>query len=190
MNIPPPIHPGETATILAALQFSVAKSLSQIKGDTNPIDYIGHRIVVTEILSRVGHVTDITILTAAILHHLFNGTQAELLELDESFGKDVRLLVQELAEDKALSVPERKEALLDRVRDFSAAAKLIAIAEKISRLQEISSTEPPGWSFQQKSGYMTWLARVVAGCRGVNPALDEHFDVLLQERIHDLLYAA
>jgi guanosine-3',5'-bis(diphosphate) 3'-pyrophosphohydrolase len=190
VNIPPQIQAGDTATILAALQFTVEKTFCQLNGQADGPTEISHRLVVTEILSRIGQVTDITTLTAAILHHVYDGTLTNKLEFDQCFGSEVRFLVQELAVNRDLSELERLQSFVDRAPELSTAAKQIVLAEKICRLQEISETEPRDWSFEQKSGYMTWLARVVAGCRGANPHLEEYFNDLFQERINLLLHAA
>jgi len=152
--------------------------------------YISRRIVVTEILSRVGRVTDITILTAAILHQVFDCSQTHKLEFDKCFGSEARFLVQELTEDNNLAEPERMQALVVRAPQLSSRAKQIIVAEKICKLQTITPVEPADWSFEQKTGFMTWLSQVVAGCRGANPNLDHYFDELFQERINSLLHAA
>jgi len=187
MQTPPQLQAGETAVILAALQFTVEKHIRQMNGEPDNGTYINRRIVVTEILSRVGRVTDITTLTAAILHHVFDDTLTVKMEFDRYFGTPVRLLVQELAEDKTLSEPERMQAWLDRVQLLSPRAKEIIVAEKICKLQEISKTQPEDWSFERTCGYMTWLEKVVAGCRGVNPNLDHYFDELFEARTEIVL---
>lgn len=181
--MPPLIQTGETAVILAALQFTVQKHLRQMCQDFDSGIYLNQRIVVTDILSRIGHVTDTTILTAAILHHVFDDTHTLRLELDQHFGPEVRYLVQELAEDKSASETNRMLTQVERAPTLSFRAKIIMLAEKISNLQDISTTHPMDWPLERKCAYMTWLVQIVANYRGVNSYLEQYFDELLQSRM-------
>jgi len=178
----PSLVPGETAVILAALQFTVQTTLQKMSGDADKTASINCRIAVTEILSRVGRVDDITTLTAAILHHVFDSSASVTHELDLHFGREVRLLVEELAGNKHLSHTEQMQDLLDRAPYFSLRAKQITIAEKIGKLQELAKAPPDGWSLEQMRGYLTWMAQLVEICRGANPYLEEYFDELFQEQ--------
>lgn len=183
MKNPPQLEAGETAVLLAALQFSVEKHLRQMNGEPDNGSYINRRIVVTEILSRVGQVTCITTLTAAVLHQIFDGTKTVKMEFERYFGPQVRLLVQELAGNTHLSELEQMENLLERVPGFSLPAKQITIAEKICRLQDLSKADPTEWPPERTRGFMTWLTRVVACCRGSNVHLENYFDELYEEEI-------
>ncbi|MCE0482922.1 MAG: HD domain-containing protein [Methylacidiphilales bacterium] len=187
MNNPPSIQSGDTAVILAALQFTVEKHLRELHGQPDNGGYINRRILVTEILSRVGQINDATMLTAAILHEVYDGSQELKREFDHYFGPEVRVLVQELSENKRLSQPERLQALLDHAHMLSPKAKQIVVAEKICRLQELAQEPAKDWSLGRMHGYMTWLAQVVSRCRGVNERLDCYFDELYLaqiERVH------
>ncbi len=154
-----------------------------MKGEGENTAHLSHRIYVTEILSRVGRVTDTVTLIAAILHQVFDGTRANKLEVDEYFGPEVRFLVQELAECRELSQPELMLAMLERIPTLSLPAKEVVLAEKICKLQAVTVTEPAGWSIEQKSGYMTWISQIVGACRGTNSLLEDYFDELLHERV-------
>jgi (p)ppGpp synthase/HD superfamily hydrolase len=182
MNNPPPLTPGETKVILSALQFTVQKNLRKMNGDTDEGTVLSGRIVVTEILHRIGRVDDITTLTAAILHQVFDSSASVKKELDVYFGPDVRMLVQELAGNTHLTEMERKQDVLDRAPFFSVRAKQIAIAEKIHKLQDLEKSHAEGWSLEEMHGYLTWIAQIVEACRGVNPYLEEHFDELFAEQ--------
>jgi guanosine-3',5'-bis(diphosphate) 3'-pyrophosphohydrolase len=182
MQNPPNLTPGETAVILAALQFTVEKRLRTMQGEAEPKGSVSSRIVVTEILSRIGGVSDVTTLTAAILHHVFDCSTSVKKELDVHFGPEVRLLVQELAGNTHLSETERMQDILDRAPLFSVRAKEIAIAEKISKLQALAKSPTETRSLGELRGYLTWMAQIVEACRGVNPALEEYFDALYEEQ--------
>src|SRR6266403_2155928 len=90
------------AAMLAALRFAAQKHSRQRRKDSDATPYINHPIAVAEVLARVGGVTDLATLQAAILHDTIEDTQTTPQELDEQFGQDVRLLVQELTDDKSL----------------------------------------------------------------------------------------
>jgi (p)ppGpp synthase/HD superfamily hydrolase len=173
---------GVAQLLFAALHFAARKHSGQRRKDSGAAPYINHLIAVTEILARVGGVTNMTILQAAILHDTLEDTQTTAQELDEHFGNEVRSLVQELTDDKRLPKQERKRLQVNNAPRLSAAAKQLKMADKISNLGDISSTQPADWSFQRKIEYLEWAERVVAGCRGTNAELEHHFDAVLQER--------
>ena len=55
-------------------------------------------------------------------------------------------------------------------------AKQLKIADKICNLRDIDDSSPATWEHTRKLEYLDWAARVVDGCRGINPKLDELFD--------------
>lgn len=60
--------------ILAALRFASDKHSKQRRKDSDASPYINHPIAVVEILARVGGITDLTMLQAAILHDTVEDT--------------------------------------------------------------------------------------------------------------------
>ena len=61
-------------------------------------------------------------------------------------------------------------------------AKQIKMADKICNLGDITPTEPADWRLQCKREYLDWAEKVVAGCRGCSPQLEQHFDAVLKEK--------
>lgn len=177
---------GVAQQLFAALRFAARKHSGQRRKDSDAAPYINHPIAVTEILARVGGVTNLTMLQAAILHDTLEDTETTAQELDEHFGTEVRLLVQELTDDKSLPKQERKRLQVKYARHLSAAAKQVKLADKISNVGDISPTQPADWPLQRKVEYLDWAERVVAGCRGSNAELEHHFYAILQERRNDL----
>jgi guanosine-3',5'-bis(diphosphate) 3'-pyrophosphohydrolase len=91
-----------TAVILKALQFAARKHETQRRKDVAASPYINHPIEVANLLAEVGDVTDVDILVAAILHDTLEDTKTTPEELEQHFGLDVRLIVEELTDDRAL----------------------------------------------------------------------------------------
>ncbi len=168
--------------LFAALMFAAQKHSRQRRKDSDATPYINHPIAVAEILARVGGVTDSATLQAAILHDTVEDTQTTLKELDEQFGLPVRSLVQELTDDKSLPKQERKRMQIEHAPHLSTSAKQIKIADKIHNLTDITPTQPVEWTLQRKREYLDWAEMVVAGCRGCNPHLEQHFDAILKAR--------
>ena len=177
-----PINHGVAVEFFATLRFAANKHKRQRRKDTDATPYINHPIAVAEVLARVGGITDLTTLQAAILHDTLEDTQTTSQEMDEQFGQEVRLLVQELTDDKSLLKHERKRLQIEHALHLSTAAKQIKVADKICNLSDITSSEPADWPLQRKREYLDWAEKVVAGCRGCNAQLEQYFDTVLKER--------
>jgi len=163
--------PAMTA-LLGALQFAARKHCKH-RRKSSDAPYINHLIAVAELLARVGRVTDLATLQAEILHDSIEDTQTTPQELDDLFGQEVRLLVQEVTDDKSLPKEERKQLQIDGARALSTRAKQIRIADKINNVGDM----PADWPLQQMHDYLAWAEKVVAGCRGCNPELEHQFDL-------------
>ncbi len=170
------------ADFLHALAFAAHKHRDQYRKDVEQSPYINHPIAVAEILAHEGQVTDATLLIAAILHDTVEDTETSFAELEAQFGAAVANLVREVTDDKTLDKQQRKELQVEHARKGSPAAKQLKIADKLSNIRDIAGSRPPaGWSLERKIEYLNWAVRVVAGCRGVNPALEAAFDEGLTE---------
>ena len=175
---------------MAALQFASHKHRRQRRKDSDATPYINHPIEVADLLCRVGDVTDLAILQAAILHDTLEDTETTPQELEEQFGQGVRLLVQEVTDDKSLPKQERKRLQIEHAHGLSAAAKQIKMADKICNLVDITPAQPVDWPMQRKRDYLDWAESVVAGCRGCNQQIEQHFDAVLKEKRQTLGTAA
>jgi guanosine-3',5'-bis(diphosphate) 3'-pyrophosphohydrolase len=173
---------GVARRLFNALRFAAHKHSRQRRKDSDATPYINHPIAVAEVLARVGGVTDLVTLQAAILHDTLEDTQTTPQELDEQFGEEVRSLVQELTDDKSLPKQERKRLQIEHAPHLSTAAKSIKLADKICNLTDLTPTQPVDWPVQRKRDYLEWAERVVAGCRGCSPQLEQHFDAILNEK--------
>jgi guanosine-3',5'-bis(diphosphate) 3'-pyrophosphohydrolase len=182
--------PSDTAALLSALQFSAAKHRDQRRKDRDASPYINHPIEAAHLLASVGEVGDLTVLVAAVLHDTIEDTRTTPEELEQRFGAQVRSLVAELTDDKRLPKAERKRLQVERASHKSDGAKLIKLADKICNVRDVTFSPPADWSLERRREYLDWTEQVVAGCRGVNPALERCFDEALAEGRRQLAAAA
>jgi len=167
--------------LLTALHFAADKHRDQRRKSREACPYINHPIEVAEILSRVGGVTDLATLQAAILHDTIEDTQTSGDELEARFGVEVRRLVEEVSDDQRLPKAERKRLQIEHAPRLSPKAKLIKIADKISNVRDVTHSPPAHWPHQRRCEYLDWADKVVAGLRGLNWAVDALFDDTLKE---------
>ncbi|HUL32178.1 MAG TPA: HD domain-containing protein [Thermodesulfobacteriota bacterium] len=169
------------ALLLKAVLFSAHKHRYQRRKDEDASPYINHPIEVAEIMANVGNVEDLPPLLAAILHDTVEDTGTPFSELEEVFGRDVRLLVEEVTDDKSLPKDERKRLQIEHAQRLSERAKQIKIADKICNVRDVTHNPPPNWSLERRREYLQWAAKVVQGCRGSNANLEHRFDEVLRE---------
>lgn len=168
------------AAILKAIHFAAGKHCIQCRKDVEKSPYINHLIEVAEILSRVGGVTDLVTLQAAILHDTVEDTKTSFEELEREFGAEVRAVVEYVTDDKQLPKDERKRLQIEHAPHIPERAKLVKMGDKISNVLGVTQAPPADWSLERRQEYLDWTEKVVAGCRGCNPALENHYDQVLQ----------
>ena len=176
-----------TTLLLAALKFAAHKHSRQRRKDLEATPYINHPIEVAEVLSRIGGITDLPTLQAAILHDTIEDTETSPQELEDYFEQEVRVLVQEVTDDKSLPKQERKRLQVEHAPSLSTPAKLIKMGDKICNVSEITPTQPAEWPLQRKLEYLDWAEKVVSGCRDCNPDLEQHFDAVLKKSRESLV---
>jgi len=170
-----------TGVILRTLRFSAEKHTNQRRKDAKSSPYINHPIQVAETLWRVGGVRDVNLLTAAILHDTIEDTDTTPEELEREFGEEVLSLVLEVTDDKSLPKQIRKQLQIEHASHKSEKAKMLKIADKLNNIQDIVKSPPSDWTLERKQEYLLWTEKVVAGLRGVSPALESQYDALLKE---------
>jgi len=164
----------ETHQLLKALSFAADKHRFQKRKDAAGTPYINHPIRVALTLAEVGMETDITLLTAAILHDTVEDTETTPQEIKEHFGAAVRHIVMEVTDDKTLSKEERKRQQVVLASKKSPLAKKLKLADKICNVTDIIYHPPGNWSVERKLEYLMWAEQVLAGLKGANPALEDH----------------
>ena len=174
-------NPDALGPLLAALRLAAEKHRTQTRKGVDASPYINHPIEVAELLARVGGVRDVELLSAAILHDTIEDTETTPAELELAFGARVRALVAEVTDDKSLPKAERKRLQQHHAPQLSRDAKQLKLADKISNVREIGASPPADWPLERRREYIAWARSVVEGCRGVNPALERHFDRVAAE---------
>jgi len=172
---------GNYAILLRALEFSAAKHRDQRRKDREASPYINHPIEVASLLANIGGVGDLTTLVAAILHDTIEDTRTTGEELGAHFGREVRLLVEEMSDDKSLLKAERKRLQVEHAPSLSERAKRIKLADKICNVRDVTHYPPVSWPIERRQEYLDWTERVVAGCRGSLAALEAYYDRVLRE---------
>ncbi|KAJ7416762.1 Guanosine-3',5'-bis(diphosphate) 3'-pyrophosphohydrolase MESH1 [Willisornis vidua] len=172
----------DVARLLEAADFAARKHKEQRRKDPEGTPYINHPIGVARILAHEAGVTDVVVLQAALLHDTVEDTDTTFSELELRFGPEVRRVVQEVTDDKALPQAERKRLQVERARGCSARARLVLLADKLHNLRDLNRCTPRGWSAERVQEYFRWAARVVWALRGTSARLEGALQRLFEER--------
>ena len=169
----------DIAKILEAANFAADKHKDQTrKGNGQP--YINHPLEVANLLAQVGGVKDDDMIIAGLLHDTVEDSDVTFDDVEKKFGPRVAGFVRELTDDKSLPKAERKRLQVEHAPHMSHEAKQIKLADKISNVRDVADCPPTGWSTERRREYVEWGEKVVAGLRGANPALEAHFDSLVE----------
>lgn len=162
--------------VLRAARFAAHHHRDQRrKGDAGE-PYLNHLIEVAHILAAVTGDADPVLIAAGLLHDVVEDQDVTLAEVTTAFGPEIAGIVAEVTDDKSLHKTDRKRLQVEMTPHKSVRARMLKIADKTSNLRAIITSPPVGWSVARKRAYYDWAAAVVAGCRGVCPALEAQFD--------------
>lgn len=167
--------------VLAALVFAAERHNGQRRRDRAGSPHLKHVTQVVELLTRAG-VTEPDTLVAACIHDVLRDTPADEAEVREHFGECVTDIVDELTEDPDMSRLDRREQLPRLVTEYHGPARLIKLAEKISKLHDLAHESPIGWSRQRRRSYYDWVEEVTAPLKGDNEVLDALLEEALANR--------
>ena len=179
IDLPPDSAADFLGPLLTALHFAADKHRDQRRKDEEASPYINHPIEVAELLARVGGVKDLITLQGAILHDTIEDTKTTGEELEAAFGKEVRKVVEEVTDDTTLLKADRKRLQIEHSPHLSERAKHVKLADKIANVRSVLEAPPAKWPLSRRKEYLDWTEQVIAGLRGVNPALEKHYDELL-----------
>ncbi|SRR6266581_2882518 len=168
--------------LLQTLAFAAAKHRNQRRKDAEASPYINHPIALANVLANEGGIEDERVLMAAILHDTIEDTETTAVELEKLFGQEVRSIVLEVTDDKALPKAERKRLQIEHASSLSRRAKLVKLADKICNLRDVADTPPADWSLERRQAYFEWAKSVVDGMRGVHPELERVFDEAYKQK--------
>ena len=171
----------DISLLLAALKFAAKKHRDQRRKDQGATPYINHPIEVAETLWFQGNVRDMITIVGALLHDTLEDTNATAEEIRQQFGEQVLALVQEVTDDKSLPKLERKRLQIEHAPHQSARAKQVKLADKICNVTDSINSPPHNWSLKRCQEYIDWSKQVVAGLRGINPALEACYDAIVTD---------
>lgn len=163
--------------LLKALAFAAHKHRDQRRKDIEASPYINHPISLANVLCNEGHVTDMEVICAALLHDTIEDTATTPSELLREFGPAIRDIVLEVSDDKSITdKAERKRLQVEHAAHASHKAKLVKLADKISNLRDIVVSPPVEWSLDRRQEYFDWAKQVIDRLRGVHAGLERVFD--------------
>ena len=161
--------------IAAACDFAARRHVHQRRKGVAGEPYVNHLAEVATLLAEADG-SDAVLVAAGFLHDTLEDTETTYDELAERFGKDIATLVGEVTDDKSLAKAERKRRQIEAAPHTSVRARLIKVADKTSNLRALAASPPAGWDIARIADYVDWAEKVVAGCRGLNAALEHAFD--------------
>ena len=162
--------------LIRAIDFAAAKHRNQRRKDEEASPYINHPIALTRVLKVEAGVSDIGVLSAALLHDTIEDTETTPEELEREFGHRVASIVAEVTDDKSLLKSERKRLQVEHAATISREAKLVKLADKICNLRDMLDAPPAGWSLERRQEYFDWAKEVVDNLRGTHSRLEALFD--------------
>ena len=168
--------------LLKALAFAAHKHRDQRRKDVESSPYINHPIALANILCNEGYVTDTCVICAALLHDTVEDTDATPEELEREFGKEIRVIVMDVTDDKTLKKAERKLCQIEHAAHICDQAKLVKLADKISNLRDVASNPPSDWDLQRRQQYFDWAKAVIDRLRGVHGPMEAIFDKAYAKR--------
>jgi len=166
---------------LKALHYAADMHRYQRRKDDDESPYINHPINVAQILSDIGGIDDIEVLSAAILHDTVEDTKVTLHDIELAFGLRIARIVEEVTDDKSLEKQERKQAQIDHAGHISREGALVKVADKIANVRDVGNNPPKDWAPERRTAYLDWAEQVVKRCRPENAALTEYFDECLDK---------
>ena len=163
--------------LIKALAFATHKHRSGKRKNVAKSPYINHPISVADILCNEAHVTDISVICAALLHDTVEDTETTAEELINKFGQQISDIVMDVTDDKTIEDKQRRKQLqIEHAAHISDPAKLVKLADKISNLRDVANDPPSDWSLARRREYFDWAKRVIDELRGVHRGLEVLFD--------------
>lgn len=170
------------ALVIDALSFAAERHSGQRRKDAARSPYINHPIALMRVLSVEARIRDPLVLCAALLHDTVEDTGTRPEEIEARFGADVRAVVMEVTDDKALPKPDRKRLQIEHAPQVSHPARLVKLADKICNLRDMADNPPLGWDLARCQAYFDWAKEVVDRMRGTHERLESIFDETFARR--------
>lgn len=159
--------------LIFAINFAANAHCNQRRKDATKTPYINHPIEVMYLLSNAG-ITDVDILSAAVLHDTMEDTNTSYDDIYQNFGKNVADIVKDCTDNKSLPKEVRKQEQVKHSKEISGASRLVKLADKLSNLSSLLKDPPVGWTQKGIDGYFCWAYAVCSNMMGHNSYLDDH----------------
>ena len=168
--------------VVRAAAFAAHKHRDQRRKDAAATPYINHPLALALVLSAEGGITDVATLGAALLHDTIEDTETLPEELEQSFGAEIRTIVEEVTDDKGLPKADRKRLQVEHAAHVSHKAQLVKLADKICNLRDVATSPPDRWDLARRQEYFDWCKRVIDQLRGAHAGLEAVFDRAYADR--------
>ena len=165
----------EMAKIVRAAYFAGEKHKDQRRSDKEETPYINHPLELASILVDEGHIEDVDVICAALLHDTIEDTDTTYEELNLIFGSVVTSIVREVTNDMSLSSPERRLKEAASIPHLTFQAKLVKLADKIANIRDISTMPPVGWTLEKKEAYFDFSLSIAEQAKDASQVLYEIF---------------
>lgn len=159
--------------IMKTISFATLKHGSQTRKSTGH-PFILHPLEVANYIVKIGGVTSIEVVQAAILHDVLEDTKTSRQELLEEFGPNVLRIVEQVSDDRSLSKSQRKRLQIEHASQISHEAKIVKLADKLHNLRDL--IQRPIWDLSISQGYFVWSHAVVKAMKGTNAGLEKALD--------------
>ena len=123
-------------TIERALEVAAEAHDGQGRRNRPGVPYLVHPIHIALILTRLG--CDETTVVAGILHDVVEDSDWSIERIEIEFGVEVRVVVDDLTEDKSKTWEERKQWAVDHVPHMDPRARTIKAADKLHNLSSLA----------------------------------------------------
>jgi (p)ppGpp synthase/HD superfamily hydrolase len=171
----------DASLIMQAADFAARRHAGQRRKGVAAEPYVNHLLEVAALLAEATGGSDAALIAAALLHDTLEDTATEYEELDARFGADIAALVAAVTDDKSLPKAERKRRQIEGAPSAAPRVKLLKIADKTSNVRALVVSPPSNWDVARVADYIDWAEKVVAGCRGLNTALERAFDAAVTD---------
>lgn len=149
-----------------AVLFTMRKHANQTRRDGTP--YIAHPLRVAESLRSIGGIQDMDVILAGLMHDLIEDTDCEWATIARRFGEPVANLVAVLSGDMRLPKVERRQEVVDRIRNASDDAKAVRLADRLDNLSDMQ-----GFSESRRKEYIRDSWKTLKACAGANAPLEK-----------------
>lgn len=137
---------------------------------------IDHIAEVAQLVTDAGG-RDVEI-AAAWLHDVVEDTAVTLVDVRETFGADVAVLVDGLTDPPdfaALPLAQRKALQVQRLQKKPNGVKRVKIADQTSNVKSVLEDPPLDWDARKSLTYIVGAKQLADVCAGLSPYLDACF---------------